>query len=86
MPSWDGGTGNREGEGEIGVGLAVVVTALLVGDVVVIVARPVVAMVSASTLHLAEEKSGTGTKAGFVASGTLDFNLSMASPLDTGDE
>jgi hypothetical protein len=84
MPLADGGTGNSDGEGDMGVGASVVGTTVIVGESDT-VSRPfddddgadtslVVAVGSVSTTVLAE-KSGLGTKGEFPVLGTLDFHL-----------
>lgn len=97
-PLVDGGTGNNDGDGDMGVVMvAVVGAAALVGvdDTIIMPvvdidgsASPLVVVVvvatagSISTTHFSEVKSGLGTKGEFPVFGTLDFHLSRSGPLD----
>ncbi|KAJ2978554.1 hypothetical protein NUW58_g7459 [Xylaria curta] len=84
MPSLDGGKGNSDGDGDMGVGFAVVGTTVLVGDDVVVFGPThndagislVAAMGSISTTHFSEEKSGVGTRGEPPVFGTLDLHFS----------
>lgn len=88
MPLADGGIGNSDGEGDMGVGASVVGTTVIVAESDIVprlfdnddddgAATSLLAAVgSVSTTVLAEEKSGSGTKGEFLVLGTLDFHLS----------
>ncbi len=97
MPLLDGGIGNSDGEGDIGVGIVVVGIVVLVGDadtvagivdkgITRIGASLIAVMGSTSTTHFSEEKSGLGTKREFPVFGTLDFHFSSSGPFDPAAE